>query len=578
MYGGGVQEEAAGAPPLPQTAAFWEEMEMQKKESQDLQAKIEAFCSLCCPEQMHLAPFLAIEFCGREEELGGILSAMYGHSLSKMFRARDDEEKEKDVHSTGGAAVDDAEAHSDNDFMAKAVALSSFFGLGRHFVPAVYAQAKRRRDRRRMAWGAWLPKEGEEKKGAAEGAGKEEERLIQQIVLFEVVTALFPDFLCTVLDENDQRTAFVAKRLAVFLSFHEPESSVKEYLSSHGGRTYLGRSFRNLFMKYYSSFLNEYSGTNLSLDDLDEVSSLSSSSVATVESAGGGEEITSRRRKTKAVLRDWTTAYGLRAHSTPMPSRSCPEVYNVAVDTEELNSMEQMKAMKLRLSRTEMGTMTQSNLPALGFDGTKTATRRFYGTGTPFLGGAHNEIHGAAARWNQNWLQNPEEHILPNPSIVLETNSCQKCVFLEAQLKETKAALQRVSRKFVANEGQQYYNEASCCAQQEQISFPFEVSEVDDSSSKKIMPRHLVQPSHGCPTCQDLRQRIKCLEQRLRESYDNCRELNVKLRRSQLPPPPHMCVISSSVNEKRRRDVSTMTELTGQQLDEFVGYMILEYL
>ncbi|ESS66626.1 hypothetical protein TCDM_04737 [Trypanosoma cruzi Dm28c] len=572
MHSGGVQKSAAGAPQLPPTAAFWEEMEMQKKESQELQAKIETFCSLFCPEQMHLAPFLSIEFCGREEELEGILSAMYGHSLSKMPRAKGDEEKEKGAHSTGGAVTD-----SDNDFMAQAVALSSFFGLGRHFVPAVYAQTKRTRNRRRMSWGAWLPRD-EEEWGAVEGVGKEEERHIKQTVLFEVIAALFPDFLCTVLEEGDQRTAFVAKRLAAFLSFHEPESDVKKYLVSHGGRTYFGRSFRNVFMKHYFSFLKECSGTNLSLDDLDEVGSLSSSSVVTIESAGGGEDTTSRRRKTKAVLREWTTAYGLRAHSTPMPSRSCPELNNVAVDTEELSAMERMRAIKLRLSRTEMGTMTQSQPPAFGFDGTKPATRRFYGTGAPFWGGAHNEIHAAAARWKQSWLQNPEEHILPNPSIVLETNSCQKCLFLEAQLAETKAAFQRASRKFVANEEQQYYNEASCYAKQKEILYPFDVSEVNGSSSKKFMPQHFVQPSHGCLMCQDLRQRIKCLEQRLRESYDNCRELTVKLRRSQLPPPPHMCVISSSVNEVKKRDVSTMTELTGQKLDECIGYMILESL
>ncbi|RNF14409.1 uncharacterized protein Tco025E_05851 [Trypanosoma conorhini] len=580
--GGGL--DAAGEPQRPHSAAFWAEMEAQSKKSLELKVKIETFCRRWCPGQTHLVPFLAVEFCGREEELEALLLAMYGHSLAEAPRASGDAAKEEEetpppsVAASVAAATATATAacHSDSSFMKQAVALSSFFGLGRHFVPAVYAQTKHTQDRRRNSWGVWRPKD--EQEGAAGSLEKEEELSIEQTVLFEVLATLFPDFLCEAMEEGNQRTAFLAKRLATFLAFHEPDSSVRKYFASHNNGTDVGNMLRSMFVQHYASLIKEYAVTDLSPDDLDELASPSSSSVVSVESAGGGEDAESRRRRTKTRLRDWAAEYGLSACFPPIPSRSCPELHDVAVDTGELTAAEKMGLVKSRLSRTERGTMTQAQLTNCGVGCFPAATRRLYGVGRPLLGGARNVAHTAATQWRQNWVTDPGEYTPPTSSIVLETSSCQKCRFLEAQLTEAKAALQHVYSMAVANEEKQFDNEASYYAKQEQFLSLAAALGVDGSSLNNTVPLHLLQTFHECVNCKDLRLHIKSLEQKLRESYDNHRELLVKMRRGQLSPPPHLRVILPSVGGMERRSVSTMTELTGEELDTFVGYMFLESL
>ncbi|ORC93600.1 uncharacterized protein TM35_000014770 [Trypanosoma theileri] len=540
---------------------FWKRAETRWKQQQALKLKLEVFCRRYCPLQLHLVPLLAAEYNSREEKLNEELFAIYGHSLTELQTAVVEEEKEKEMKMNveRGNTQSSSTLCGTGDFvrnpMEQAMALATYFGLDPYYVKAVEKRVRLASIKRNN-----LNKYEEEKE-------EDKEVKIQETVLFEVLATLFPDVLLHVLMESKQRETLVKRRLLSFLSFHEPHDNnnndnnnstinTKSLTLYDNDFSEMCQIFHDAFRKYYGSFLT--------------------------------------RQK---VIED---------HTVLLPFKPLEEQEDVALYTHPFtNEKDPMQHLKQKMYRGDVGTMT--DLPCTQYIGHSpyynnnynnnyyyplssssiavNMSGRIYGTGLPLFGGAHNGVRCDVEQLRrERVLMNPQKSLLPNSSILLDAASCQKCVFLEEQLVQMRAELTRLHCIAIANEEQKYYNEAVKYSLQEKYySFPNNSSTTNTNTnivdtSVVNISQGIIEPHHKCLMCKELRLTIKQLESKLRESYDNRRELLIKLRQVQLPVSPNVVLISNHKGEKKTRTVSTMTLLKGQQLDEMRGYMILDCL
>ncbi|CUG91602.1 Hypothetical protein, putative, partial [Bodo saltans] len=138
--------------------------------------------------------------------------------------------------------------------MRSAAELARHFGLGPQFVPRVMEQYGREDTRR---------------------------------VMFEVLATIFPDAVSHALASDEQRIAFAARRVAHFLTFHQPSAkgAVGRIVAQYAENGRLDEAMGDLIIRYYGQLLSEVPLKAFETGDL--VSGLPDGATAGAGSPGG---------------------------------------------------------------------------------------------------------------------------------------------------------------------------------------------------------------------------------------------------------------------------------------------------
>ncbi|MDP3767554.1 MAG: hypothetical protein Q8S13_06030, partial [Dehalococcoidia bacterium] len=274
--------------------------------------QLEYLCDRYCPPRAAMIDAALRAYHGREVELISKMHATYGVTNANEYLPPRREVPPSAAESLGGETLERIPPP-----MKGAAELARHFGLGPHFVPKIIEQHGRADDR---------------------------------FVLFETLAAVFPDAVCRALSDERQKTAFVARRIANFLSFHNPKArhSIGRLVQRYADMGRVEDALGDLLIRFYGPLLESvpvksFDAADLTDDataGLQETRSAAMSAVFAPSSGAtppvlspqptllampssalvGAPESVLRRREFLRSCEEWSTTYGpgsATSRSTP---------------------------------------------------------------------------------------------------------------------------------------------------------------------------------------------------------------------------------------------------------------------
>lgn len=552
-------------PRIPRTLTFREQLEY--------------FCDFYCPDRANAINKSLRVYRGREKELF--------EQLHKAYHVKDVSEYVPDrsrfiVHGSGVQehnsddeyliwSADGDKVEMIPDHMRPVAALARHFGLGPQFIPRIMAQHGRDTSD--------VPR-----------------------VTFEVLSALFPDAVAQALTVEEQKNAFIAKRVAHFLSFHHPRATdatariMEQYIKAgrtndvmadllvrfHGPviRSAPVQAFRadDMVCSTPSALINDDEGKPIvalspivtldsQLVSLDRIAPTTAATGSNTSATFIPSETVIRRRHFRRHLEDWFRDYGTSRYSRSTPrhlgeqseavshSTSTADLPRQVQDVGVLTKHREIEEMRL-LNLVHRGTLTdpvrfeiRSYLDDLDRQRRSTATRGMFGGGTavnpPTLRELRNERHrdlyGQHSSLHDH--SSSDRTLVLDPRIFLEDDDCSKCKVLQHQLETVTARLHTLRN-------QQQFREALL-----------------GGTVQQNQPR---QPhtDPGCVSCDELNRQVRSLSDRLHHMRTHSKIQN--------DVPIEQPRQRKWVNETR--DATVNTDLDSNQFTDLRTYFLLEGL